>query len=175
MLAVILGLRKFEHILRAKHFLIRTDSSAITFLTSMKESRGMFARWAVYLSSFDFEIKHIPGKTNTLSRTLFPNQPGDPDEPDSFLVYPDIEDVYSIENSKVEWTLEYKKDLPLSQVIEFVKSGVTPSNEQRRSLPVRTNQMLRWFKYLYIEDGLLYILKPSSNGGSESRVVIPSG
>ena len=110
--------------------LIRTDSSAITFLTGMKESRGMFDRWAVYLTSFDFEIKHIPGKSNTaadtLSRTLFPVQSGDPNEPNSFLVDPDIENVYSIENGKVEWTLEYKKDLPLSQVIEFVKSGVTP-------------------------------------------------
>ena len=125
----------------------------------MKESRGMFACWAVYLSSFDFNIKHIAWKYNTaadtLSRTLSPKQPKDPHEPNSFLVYPDIEDVYSIENSKVEWTLEYKKDLPLSQVIEFVKNGVTPSNEQRQSLPVRTNQMLRWFKYLYIEDDLL--------------------
>ena len=150
---MILGLRKFEHILHAKRFLFRTDSSAITFLTSMKESRGMFARWAVYLASLDFEIKHIPGKTNTaadaFSRTLFPIQPRDPDEPDSFLVYPDIEDVYSIENSKVEWTLEYKKDLPLSQVMEFVKGGITPSNIQMRGLPGRTNQKLRWFTYLY--------------------------
>ena len=166
LLAVILGLRKFEHILSAKRFLIRTDSSAITFLTSMCES-------------FDFDIKHISGKTNTaadaLSRAVFPSQPRDPDEPDSFLVYPDIEDVYSIENNKIEWTLEYKKDLPLSQVMEFVKIGITPSNLQRQGLPERTNQMLRWFKYLYIEDGLLYIHKPSSNGGSESRVVVPMG
>ena len=35
--------------------------------------------------------------------------------------------------------------------------------------------MLWWFKYLYIEDGLLYIHKPSSNGGSESRVVVTMG
>ena len=41
--AVILGLHIFEHILLAKRFLIRTNSSAITFLTSMRESRGIFA------------------------------------------------------------------------------------------------------------------------------------
>ena len=103
---------------------------------------------------------------------MFPAQPGDPDEPDSFLVYPDIEDVYSIENSKVEWTLEYKKDLPLSQVMKFVINGINPSNEERRGLPVRTNQMLRWLKYLYVEDGLLHLLKPNSE---EPRVVIPLG
>ena len=70
----------------------------------------MFTHWAVYLSSFDFDIKHLPGKQNTavdtLSRMVFPSQPWDPNKPDSFLVYPDIEDVYNIENNKVEWTLE---------------------------------------------------------------------
>ena len=92
----------------------------------------MFARWAAYLSSFDFDIEHRPGKQNlaadALTRTVFPNQPGDPDDPDSFLVYPDIEDVYNIKNNSAKWTLEYKKDLPLSQVMEFVKIGKIPSN-----------------------------------------------
>ena len=57
----------------------------------------MFARWTVYLSSFDLDIKQISGKTNTaadaLSRTVFPSQPRDPDKPDNFLVYSDLEDV----------------------------------------------------------------------------------
>ena len=80
-----------------------------------------------------------------------------------------------MENNKAEWILEFKKDLPLFQVMEIVKSGITPSNEQRRGLPVRTNQLLRWFKYLYIDEGLLYIQKPSFNGGSEPRVLITIG
>ena len=56
---------------------------------------------------------HISGKTNTaadaLCRTVLPSQPEDHDEPNSFLVYPDIADIYNIEHNKVEWTLEYKK------------------------------------------------------------------
>ena len=32
--------------------------------------------------------------------------------------------------------------------------------------------MLRWLKYLYVEDGLLHLLKPNSQ---EPRVVIPMG
>ena len=77
-------------------------------------------------------------------------------------------------NISSEWILEYKKDLPLSQVMEFVKIGQIPSKEQRRGLPVRTNQLLQWFRYLYIDKGLLYILKTSFNGRPEpSHVLVP--
>ena len=80
----------------------------------MRESKGMFAPWAVYLSFFDFDIEHRPGKQNlaadALSRMVFPDQPGDPEDLDSFLVYPDIEDVYNIKVTSSEWLLKYKKD-----------------------------------------------------------------
>ena len=59
--------------------------------------------------------------------------------------------------------------------MEFVKIGQIPSNEQRRGLPVRTNQLLLRFRYLYIDEGLLYIHKPSFNDGSEPCVLIPIG
>ena len=102
LLAVILGLRKFEHILRARKFLIRTDSSAITFIQGLKEARGIFARWLIYLSSFDFDIIHRPGKTNkaadALSRTIMPQNDQDKENPDDYLVFPDIDDVYHVDN-----------------------------------------------------------------------------
>ena len=63
------------------------------------------------------------------------------------MVYPDIEDVFSLEQGS-DWSLKYKKDLALTQVIKYVQEGTNPSNEERRNLPVRTNQLLRWFKYL---------------------------
>ena len=81
----------------------------------------------------------------------FQTKPGDPENTDSFLVYPDIEDMYKIETNVSEWNLEYKKDYALSQVLELVKTGQIPSKEKRRGLPVRTNQLLWWFRYLYID------------------------
>ena len=35
--------------------------------------------------------------------------------------------------------------------------------------------MLWWFKYLFIDEGLMYIHKPSFNDGSEPPVLIPIG
>ena len=102
LLAVILGLRKFEHILRARKFLIRTESSAITFLKGLKEARGIFARWVVYLPSFDFDIIHRSGKVNSaaVSRTEMPQDEQDKEHPDKYLVYPEIDDVYQISKDK---------------------------------------------------------------------------
>ena len=41
----------------------------------------MFAQWAVYLSSFDFDTEHRPGKQNlaadALFRTVFPDGPAE--------------------------------------------------------------------------------------------------
>ena len=95
----------------------------------MKESRGMFTRWVVYylplISKLSISPEKLTGQLTRSPESCYPSQPRDPDEPNSFLVNPNIEDVYGIENSKVEWTLEYKKDLTLSQVMEFVKGGIT--------------------------------------------------
>ena len=42
---VFLGLRKFEHILRAMLFVLRTDSKSVENLQTMKEVWGIYARW----------------------------------------------------------------------------------------------------------------------------------
>ena len=207
LLAVILGLRKFEHILRARKFLIRTDSSAITFLKGLKEARGIFARWLVYLSSFDFDIIHRPGKVNlaadALSRTVMPQDEQDKEDPDKYLVYSEIDDVYQITkdksinqsekskenyvfniepNSKLlvkqsltrDWKLETKKDYPLQLVIDIVKDGKLPNQDDRKQLPPITNLYLNWFNFLFVKDELLYLQRPVMDGKtSPPRICVP--
>ena len=60
--SLFLGLRKFEHILRAKPFLLRTDSQSLKYLDTMQEFRGLFSRWQSFISSFNFEVEHRPGR-----------------------------------------------------------------------------------------------------------------
>ena len=62
--AVLYGLRKFEHILRFKKFILHTDNSSITWLQTAKQPRGITFRWLTELQSFQFDIKHRPGKHN---------------------------------------------------------------------------------------------------------------
>lgn len=48
-----------------KHFKIITDHSCLQYLSNLKSPFGRLARWYTYLSEFDFEIIHRPGRKNT--------------------------------------------------------------------------------------------------------------
>jgi hypothetical protein len=61
--AVIYALRKFEHLLRFRSFVLQTDSAALRYLRTMKLSRGIWFRWLTEIQSFDFEVKHRAGKS----------------------------------------------------------------------------------------------------------------
>jgi len=70
--AAVMGMRKFEHILWFKPFVLRTDSKCMQFLGSLKEVHGIYARWLNFLQGFDFSVVHRPGvknqNTDALSR-----------------------------------------------------------------------------------------------------------
>ena len=50
--------------------MIKTDSRALTLMESMREARGIWARWQVYISSFNFDIVHHPSKDNIFAYAL---------------------------------------------------------------------------------------------------------
>jgi len=68
--AIIFTLRRFEHILRAKKFIIRTDSGPLQYLKTCKKTSGIFARYHNYLSTFNFEVVHRPGKIHVTADAL---------------------------------------------------------------------------------------------------------
>ena len=60
--ALIYALRKWEHILRWRPFLLFTDHQALKWLNTMKFPRGIYWRWLAELSTFNFELGWSPGK-----------------------------------------------------------------------------------------------------------------
>ena len=68
--ALVYCCRKFEHILRYRPFVVNTDSQALKHLRNLKTPTGIWFRWCEELSSYDFEVRHRPGKENVNADAL---------------------------------------------------------------------------------------------------------
>ena len=72
LLGVYLSVKHFEHLLLDKHFTIYTDhKSLVSSFTKPSETHSpRQVRYLSYLTQFDCEIKHIPGKDNVVADCL---------------------------------------------------------------------------------------------------------
>jgi hypothetical protein len=144
--SVILGLKKFEHILRAKEFTIRTDSRCLEFLNTLKDPRGIYARWLTYLSTFEYKVVHRKG-TLQVNADALSRMPGlDPQVESKGLdvgIYEDVADVHALspEEERPLGTDQLtrvrkmtEEDPILSKVLDWIRTGYTPNKEDRKRL-----------------------------------------
>ena len=61
LLAIVAGLKQFHQYLLGRHFVIRTDHAALTWLRRTAEPMPQLARWLTFIEQFDYEIEHRPG------------------------------------------------------------------------------------------------------------------
>ena len=61
LLAIVTGLKQFRQYLLGRHFVIRTDHAALTWLRCTAEPMPQLARWLTFIEQFDYEIEHRPG------------------------------------------------------------------------------------------------------------------
>ena len=71
--AIVSALSFFRYILHGRHFILRTDHSALLTLTSKKQPIGRIARQLDMLTDYDFTIEHLPGTQNTTADALSRN------------------------------------------------------------------------------------------------------
>ncbi|PKI64613.1 uncharacterized protein LOC116201072 isoform X2 [Punica granatum] len=72
-LAIINGIKKFEFHLMGYKFLVEMDMSSFPKMLQFKQKQlphPQLLRWVEWFSKFDFEVKHIKGKHNTLADFL---------------------------------------------------------------------------------------------------------
>jgi hypothetical protein len=69
-LAVIWAIRQFRTYVHGVHFYVITDHNALVWLMSIRDPSGKLARWAIYLQSYDYEIKHRKGRVHSNVDTL---------------------------------------------------------------------------------------------------------
>ena len=55
------GLKQYKQYLLGRHFVIRTDHAALSWLRRTAEPMPRLARWLTFIEQFDYEILHRPG------------------------------------------------------------------------------------------------------------------
>jgi hypothetical protein len=66
--AIFLALKKWDHILRNVHFVLRTDHKNLTYINFAGSAKVY--RWKLSIQGFDFDIEHIPGKDNIVADVM---------------------------------------------------------------------------------------------------------
>ena len=61
LLAIVRAVKQFHCYLYGRHFTIRTDHAALTWLLKFRNPEGQIARWIQRLQEYDFEVVHRAG------------------------------------------------------------------------------------------------------------------
>ena len=140
MLAVVRCLEAWRHFLEGTtiKFEIWTDHKNLEYFMKVQKLNRRQARWALYLSRFDFTLKHVPGsrmgKVNSLSRRLDWEIGVERDNEDETLVKPEWLEVRKMEKVEVivkgvdllekVKQLKVKDDEVIKAVEEMKQAGV---------------------------------------------------
>ena len=68
--AIVSGLRRWRHFLLGTRFVIRSDHASLRYLQTQPNLSRRQARTLDFLSSFDFDVVHVPGKRNVVADAL---------------------------------------------------------------------------------------------------------
>jgi len=60
LLAVVYGLKRFRQYLLSRHFAIRTDHAALSWLCRTPELMPQLVRWLTFVEQLDYEVVHRP-------------------------------------------------------------------------------------------------------------------
>ena len=193
--AIIYTLRKWEHILKFKKFILWTDSKALTYLQTMKKLTGIYFRWLSEIQSFDFEVYHRPGKQNSnadaVSRSSHLEPPTKEEEEEEagyihrlyeFVKKLEADDkmIRSLHRNSDKLTRdnlvrEQKDDQILEQVRTWVKEKKLPSKQEVKDQPEELKVYYQNFEALKLEKDVLYRIKQCNDptGKKVYQICVP--
>ena len=154
LLAVVRAIEHFHHYVYGTNFVLRTDHSALIWLTSFKKPEGQLARWLERLQAYDYTIIHRPGKEHSnadgLSRRpcadecrYCQRQEERDGQANSIQILPNQQDLQ-------------KEDIAIQQVIQWKLEGKRPDVEQLTASDPRIRQLVSRWELLEVRNGELY-------------------
>ena len=185
MFAIIWAVRQFSHYLKFKPFTIVTDHKPLLSCLKIdpkKDATGKRTRWALELSTYEFNIKHKPGKLHTdadaLSRAPHASAAEPPPKEEEIIVLGaccpsevPLAEFNALEQEKDRMKDAQSADGDMRKVIEILqKRPRDPATELKKE------NVHLWYcqnaPLLHVMDGLLYQTKIVNNE-RQVRVIIP--
>ena len=152
-------MKKFEHMLLSKPFILRTDAHCLKWLSTMKEYRGIYQRWFTFLAGFDFVIQHRAGtkhqNADALSRRTDIEDDGQPmielqEDFDKVKESHFLNQIYQISTLKQIKLSDLAQatafDDTLKQVTHFVQHKHKPGEQERMTLSLDVKRYLNLFE-----------------------------
>ena len=130
LLAVVYFVQQYKHFLLGRHFLVRTDNSAVRYWTKIHsesyDPQGQTARWMVKLAMYDFDIKHRAGKQHS-------NADGVSRRPFLMCAQCEIRHQGAYETKRQKKVAVVHKDSSTQTSGERIKTGRPCKNEKQRN------------------------------------------
>ena len=168
-LAIVYALKKFEHILSYRPFIIRTDSSFQLFLSTTKEATGMVFRWLLYLSKFTFTVVYTKGEINPADPVSRVDWPPPRDElnlndisDDEFDV--SVNTLTYLNLDKNELVFSQRTDPAIMQVMNIIQHSPKASRQRDiKQLGPTATQYVKFLNRLTIKNDLLCFVDKSGS------------
>ena len=168
--AVVSALSFFRYILHGRRFELCTDHSALLSIKSQKRPIDRIARQLGFLSEFDFDIGHIPGKTNYTADALSRN----------FIEPIHVSNIVDIQNTAEnnDWWPDLLKDELLVPIILTLQPDTDVTFISEASEELVRNQVKKYkktpnfiTKFKIANNQLLY--QPITQLNDTARICVP--
>ena len=152
LLAVVYGLKQYRQYLFGRHFVIRTDHAALSWLRRTPEPMPQLARWLTFIEQFDYEVVHRPGAKHGNADGLSRRPPEEDGTEENGEGEPLKNEVRIIRGENGEGTSvlvgealrqQQQEDPEFGEVVKLrLTSGAVPSNEEIQTESELTKKMV---------------------------------
>ncbi|BHF81940.1 hypothetical protein SprV_0802507500 [Sparganum proliferum] len=169
LLAIVMFIRQFKHLLVGRRFILRTDHRALQWLRSIKDPMDQLARWQEFLQDFDFECQFRPGhkhgNADALSR--LPNSTNPADESHDTAANA----IIVAEPTRYAWSSAQSSDPDTAVIYHHLSQGLSkPSEQAMRGTSQNARLLLNQWPHLVVLHDILFFRDPSSH---QLRPVVP--